>query len=66
MSSPFISGIVALLLERDRTLSPERIKALFQASSSIPGHPEGTFNIKWGFGLINAFSLADAPDAVTS
>lgn len=66
MSSPFISGIVALLLERDRTLSPERIKALFQASSSIPGHPEGTFDIKWGFGLINAFSLADAPDAITS
>lgn len=65
MSSPFISGIVALLLERDRTLSPERIKALFQESSSIPGHPEGTFDIKWGFGLINAFSLADAPDAIT-
>lgn len=66
MSSPFISGIVALLLERDPTLSPERIKALFQVSSSIPGHPEGTFHPKWGFGLINAFSLADAPDAITS
>ena len=66
MSSPFISGIVALLLERDPTLSPERIKALFRVSSSIPGHPEGTFHPKWGFGLINAFSLADAPDAITS
>lgn len=66
MSSPFISGIVALLLERDPKLSPERIKALFQVSSSIPGHPEGTFHPKWGFGLINAFSLTDALDAITS
>ena len=66
MSSPFISGRVALLLERDPNLSPERIKSLFQESGSIPGHPEGTFHPKWGFGLINAFSLEDALDAITS
>ncbi len=66
MSAPFISGLVALLLEQDPTLSPERIKALLQASGSIPGYPDGTFHPKWGFGLINALSLTDAPAALIS
>ena len=60
MSAPFISGIVALLLQHDPTFSPERIKALLQSSSSIPGNRPGRFHPKWGYGLIDADALADA------
>ena len=66
MSAPFISGIVALLLQHDSTFTPERIKALLQASSAIPGNRPGSFHPKWGYGLIDADALADALDSLTS
>ena len=57
MACPFVTGLVALLLERDRTLTPDRVKELLRSNSSIPGQPQGTFDPKWGFGLINTESL---------
>jgi hypothetical protein len=57
MATPFITGIVAMLLERDRTLDPNGVKALLRANSRISGQPNGTFDIKWGFGLIDALAL---------
>jgi len=57
MATPFISGLVALLLQRDPHLDPDGVKALLQAHSSIPGQPAGTFDPKWGFGRIDARSL---------
>lgn len=57
MATPFVSGVVALLLERNPTLDPDGVKSLLRASSSIPGQPSGSFNAKWGFGLINAMKL---------
>lgn len=66
MSAPFISGIVALLLQHDPTFSPERIKALLQASSSIHGNRPGRFHPKWGYGLIDADLLANALDSFAS
>jgi subtilisin family serine protease len=53
MATPFISGVVALLLEREPTLDPTRVKALLRADSRVPGKPAGTFDPKWGYGLIN-------------
>jgi subtilisin family serine protease len=58
MATPFITGLVALLLERDPQLEPEAVKALLRANSRIPGQPPGTFDSKWGYGLIDAFGLA--------
>jgi subtilisin family serine protease len=57
MAAPFITGLVALLLERDPQLDPEAVKALLRANSRIPGQPPGTFDSKWGYGLIDAFGL---------
>ncbi|WP_414752095.1 S8 family peptidase [Anabaena sp. CCY 9910] len=57
MAAPFITGLIALLLQRNPNLDPEAIKDLLRQSSSIPGKPPGTFDPKWGFGLINAAKL---------
>lgn len=57
MASPFVAGIVALLLERDRTMDPSAVRATLRANSSIPNQAAGAFDIKWGFGLIDATGL---------
>ena len=55
MAAPFITGVVALLLQDNRTLDPQQVKAFLCQHSLIPGsdQPAGTFDPKWGFGLIN-------------
>ena len=53
MATPFITGIVALLLERDNNLDPNGVKSILHANARIPGHPQNTFDTKWGHGLID-------------
>jgi subtilisin family serine protease len=57
MASPFVSGIVALLLQRDPNLTPDAVKELLRQNSSIPEQAPGTFDNKWGYGLINSENL---------
>ncbi|MBD2447899.1 S8 family peptidase [Nostoc sp. FACHB-152] len=57
MATPFVTGIVALLLQRDRNLDPTAVKEILRKNSSIPGKPAGTFDNKWGYGLINTENL---------
>lgn len=57
MATPFVTGVVALLLQRDPNLDPATVKDLLRKNSSIPGKPPGTFDSKWGFGLINVGNL---------
>jgi subtilisin family serine protease len=57
MAAPFVSGLIALLLQRDPNLNPQTIKDLLRKSSAIPGKPAGTFDPKWGYGLINTAGL---------
>lgn len=61
MATPFVTGIVALLLQRDPNLTPEAAKVLLRDSSHIPGKPGGTFDPKWGYGLIDAIELQERP-----
>ncbi|MBW4670288.1 MAG: S8 family peptidase [Cyanomargarita calcarea GSE-NOS-MK-12-04C] len=53
MAAPFVTGLVALLLQRDPKLDPAKVKELLRKNSSIPKQPAGTYDNKWGYGLIN-------------
>lgn len=57
MATPFVTGLVALLLQRHPQLDPTQLKELLRQNSSIPGKPQGAFDHKWGFGVINAANL---------
>ena len=57
MATPFVTGLVALLLQRNPKLDPEALKELLYKNSSIPGKQKGEFDRKWGFGLIKAQNL---------
>ena len=52
MASPFITGLLALLLEQQPQTTPDQAKAWLKQHSSIPGSPAATHDSKWGFGLI--------------
>jgi subtilisin family serine protease len=57
MASPFVAGLVALLLERTPTLTPEQAKSQLKKASRIPGRKAGAFDVKWGYGLVDANRL---------
>jgi subtilisin family serine protease len=57
MACPLISGLTALLLERDPTLDPNGLKDLLRQNSTVPGQPTGTYDPTWGFGLIDSAGL---------
>jgi len=57
MATPFISGVVALLLERDPSLDPNGIKRILHSAGAVPGQSVGTFDPKWGYGLLNALGI---------
>jgi subtilisin family serine protease len=57
MATPFITGLVALLLQRNPSLNPGEVKALLKNASRIPDQKPGTFQNGWGFGLVDASLL---------
>jgi subtilisin family serine protease len=57
MASPFVTGLVALLLQQQATLTPAQVKVNLKAASAVPNREAGTFDPKWGFGLIDAQHL---------
>ena len=57
MATPFVSGLAALLLQRDPALGPEQVKELLRSRSRIPGRDPGSFDVKWGYGLVHVDQL---------
>lgn len=57
MASPFVSGLVALLLQRNRRLDPEAVRDILRSKSAIPDGAPGHWDPKWGSGLIDASGL---------
>ncbi|HEY0588525.1 MAG TPA: S8 family serine peptidase [Pseudoduganella sp.] len=52
MAAPFISGLLALMLEGKPQATPAQAKAWLKKGSSIPNAVAGKHDIKWGYGLI--------------
>jgi len=61
MATPFVSGLVALLLESNALMTPAQAKATLRTAAAIPNGPQGVFDRQWGFGLIDAAQLVAAP-----
>ncbi|MDT7806211.1 MAG: serine protease AprX [Acidobacteriota bacterium] len=56
MATPFVAGVVALMLDADITLSPDEIKQILTATASrMPGREEWEV----GAGYVNAFAAVD-------
>ena len=52
MATPFIAGVIALLLEGQPTLTPAAAKAFLKQRSRVPGGAAGVHDPKWGYGLL--------------
>ncbi|WP_369779985.1 S8 family peptidase [Streptomyces sp. R33] len=57
MASPFVAGLAALILERDPGCDPRKLLELLRENAAVPGAAPGSFDPKWGHGLIDATNL---------
>jgi len=57
MAAPFLTGLVALMLQQDPTLGPEQARAALRSAAAVPGALAGGFDPKWGYGLVHADKL---------
>ncbi|ALC23517.1 S8 family serine peptidase [Streptomyces pristinaespiralis] len=57
MAAPFVTGITALLLQRDPELGPAGLKDMLRADATVIGGTPGVFDPKWGHGLVSATGL---------
>lgn len=56
MATPYIAGVVALMLDADPTLTPDEIKSIIASTASrIPGREEWEV----GAGFVNAYAAVD-------
>lgn len=66
MSSPHVTGAVALLLQADPTLTPDRVRELLASTAETDSFVGSVPNNDWGAGKMNigaAFDELSAPDS---
>ena len=64
MATPMVSGVVALMLQADPSISPVEVKDILRNSSEQKGNPSEAsisdrWNSKWGFGSLDASCAVD-------
>ena len=64
MATPLVSGVVALMLQAESSLTPEEIKDILRNSSEQRGSASQSdvsdrWNTKWGFGLMDGSCAVD-------
>lgn len=57
MACPFVSGLVALMLQRAPTLAPAAAQQQLIQAATVPGQPAGTWDPAWGHGLVDSRRL---------
>lgn len=57
MATPFVAGLVALMLQSNATLAPADVKAILKGSSRVPNGAAGAHDLRWGFGRVDAAAI---------
>lgn len=60
MSSPFVAGAVALMLQADPNLSVDEVRSILQATARTDGFTGQTPNNEWGAGKIDCYGALQA------
>jgi uncharacterized protein (TIGR03437 family) len=60
MSSPIVCGVIALMLQADRNLSPDQITRILQRTAGNDGFTGQTISLKYGYGKVNALAAVRA------
>lgn len=58
MSSPYVAGVCALMLEANPDLTPAEVKEIILASASTPSIEPGS--PRWGRGILNSYAAVKA------
>ncbi len=59
MATPLVAGIIALMLEREPTLTPEEIKQRFRITATRDANTSRVWDPGFGYGKINVQALLD-------
>jgi subtilisin family serine protease len=64
MSTPHVAGVVALMLQANPNLTPDKIKLILHESSEARGTPsfpdiDPKYNTDYGWGIVDAFKAVD-------
>jgi methionine-rich copper-binding protein CopC len=69
MAAPHVTGAVALLLQKDRTLTPDKIKNVFLKTNLKDSYTGAVWNNSWGYGKLQidkAMAMVNSSTAVAS